>query len=178
MKELVCTKFENVATPDRLRQLKLFRGLSDDAINKFSKYKRTFNKDYSLANCGDKANSFFAILKGSLAAKDDKGCIITRNKDEIIGEFAFVVGKDRIRDIISLENDTNVIEVKKEIIKELTPRDQNVLWQNIVYILCNKEKEMEENGSKLKNSKPNHGPLDWEKVAEFISDKIRINNID
>lgn len=174
-KELVRKKLEYSTSSNRLRQLIHFRGLSDESIRIFNNNEKIIDSNVCLANRGDKADSFFLVLKGIVVAKDEKGGTIIRKKGEIIGEFGFAVNDRRIRDIVCQENDTHVIEINRETIEKLTLRDQNVLWQNIVYMLYNKERE--NNSSRLTENELRNGPLEWKKVAEFLSDKLRTANI-
>ena len=174
-KELVREKFENSTSPNRLRQLILFRGLSDESIRIFNTNEKKFDDKVYLAKHGDEADSFFLVLKGIVTAEDEKGTIISiRKKGEIIGEFGFSVNESRIRNIVCRKNDTHVIEINRETIEKLTLKDQNVLWQNIVYMLYNKEREND--SSESKETELRNGPLEWKKVAKFLSDKLRNTN--
>lgn len=174
-RELAHKKLEYITSPNRLRQLLLFRGLSDESICIFNKYEKKFDSNVCLAKCGDEADSFYLILKGIVVAKDEKGNTNIRKMGEIIGEFGFSINERRVRDIICQEDDTHVIEITRETIEKLTPRDQNVLWQNIVYMLYNKERE--KNNSETKENELRSGPLEWKKVAEYLSDRLRTSTI-
>lgn len=164
---------------DRLRQLLLFRGLSNKTLQTFIKKEKTIEKNHHLAEYDKKADSFFVILKGSVVAMNKNGEICaSRSKDEIIGEFAFSVSKKRIRSIICQENDTHVIEIDRETIEKISPEDQNVLWQNIVYMILKKENELNRVNIDIKSSKQQDESIDWKEAAKSLSEKFRTDFID
>lgn len=161
LEKLILGKNESLSDNEKIRNITIFNGLSNDSIKIINEIPLTILKSSdTLSKPKGKTNSFWAILDGKIEVKTVDNEIIKKGTNEIVGEIGFVLGQ-RENTIRCTKDNTKLIEITKGTIKKLSFRDQNILWQNIVYELY---------GKRIQSSANN---MSWEKVAKGISKDIR-----
>lgn len=162
LNELIQNK--KLTNREKLRQVYIFKGLSDDSINKIEAIPpQTINNGDTLSKPGNEASSFWVILDGELRIDKE----IKRGAKEMIGEIGFTLQDKRERTITCNSDNTTIIEINKNFINTLIERDQDILWQNIAFELHRKYFELHPLDNYRKKTSS------WEMIAKSLSESIR-----
>lgn len=158
----------NKSKVGEIRTVGIFKNISEDAIKIIAdKSPRVIlTKDEVLFNQNEVANDFWIIMKGKLEIRSNEVPFIVREKNDIVGELGFVLQMNRQRTIVSVENNTEVLTISRDIMDILPKEDKKAIWRNIVCQLVKKKAEDESDAT------DEIGAL--EEIARYLSGELRI----
>ncbi len=118
-----------------LQEIEIFADFSDKTLSVFAKNMKevSLHKDDLLFKKGDKDNSLYIIVKGSVQIHDNDYVFTTLNTKQFFGEYSLVDSSVRSATVTAAQ-DTVLLELDQEIFIQATNKNPE-LWRSVLIAL-------------------------------------------
>ncbi len=142
---------------ERLKNIPLFAGLSEETLGKLIQSSATLRYDESdtIVATGDLGTTLYVILEGNVAVRRENEVVANLGPGDFFGEMALLTGEARQADVQAMEP-TRCLEVDREAFRLVLQKEKGVL-DNIKAIFD--QRSTRDKGRMMQSAHPNAGSL-------------------